>query len=67
VNTQLRKKGIASLFQSILIDNNGNKIPVQISASPLLSDEGKLICIVGVITDLRMFIKNLEEINKLNL
>ncbi|NMC99412.1 MAG: PAS domain-containing protein, partial [Bacteroidales bacterium] len=41
VNTQLRKKGIASLFQSILIDNNGNKIPVQISASPLLSDEGK--------------------------
>ncbi|GAB4451872.1 MAG: hypothetical protein Fur0028_07390 [Bacteroidales bacterium] len=67
VNTQLRKKGIASLFQSILMDNNGNKIPVQISASPLLSDEGKLICIVGVITDLRMFIKNIEEIKKLNL
>lgn len=67
VNTELRKKGIASLYESILIDNNNTKIPVQISASPLLSDEGKLICIVGVITDLRPYVKNIQEIKKLNL
>lgn len=67
VNTQLRKKGIASLYQSILIDSKGQDIPVQISASPLLSDSGKLICIVGVYTDLRNFIKNLSDVKKLNL
>ncbi len=67
VNTQLRKRGIASLFQSILIDSNGQNIPVQISASPLLNDNGKLICVVGVYTDLRPFIKSLSDIKKLNL
>lgn len=67
VNTQLRKRGIASIYQSILIDSNKQNIPVQISASPLLNEDGKLICIVAIYTDLRPFIKNIADIKKLNL
>jgi PAS domain S-box-containing protein len=66
VNTELRKKGIASAYESILIKNDGTNIPVHISASPVLNDENKLICIMAIIMDLRPFLKSPENINKLN-
>ncbi len=68
VNTELRKRGIASLFESVFIKKDGTPVPVQISASPVQNDEGKLICIMGIITDLTAFLKENTQhnINKLN-
>jgi len=57
VNTYLRKKGIAGLYQSVLIKKNNTEIKVQISASPVLTEDGKLICIMGIVTDLTPFIR----------
>ena len=57
VNTYLRKKGIAGLFQSILLKKDNTEIQVQISASPVLDEEGQLICIMGIVTDLTPFIQ----------
>lgn len=57
VNTYLRKKGIAGLFQSVLLKKDNTEIQVQISASPVLTEDGKLICIMGIITDLSPFIR----------
>ena len=57
VNTYLRKKGIAGLFQSVLIKKDNTEIQVQISASPVLTEDGNLICIMGIITDLTPFIE----------
>lgn len=66
VHTQLRKKGIASIYQSILIDSSDKTIPVQISASPVLNEDQKLVCIVGIITDLRPFL-TIDKVNIQNL
>lgn len=66
VNTELRKKGIASLYESVLIKKDQTSVPVQISASPVMNDEGKLICIMGIITDLTPFYKSPDNIKKLN-
>jgi PAS domain S-box-containing protein len=57
VNTYLRKKGIAGLFQSVLLKKDNTEIQVQISASPVLTEDGKLICIMGIVTDLTPFIQ----------
>ena len=57
VNTYLRKKGIAGLFQSILIKKDNTEVQVQISASPVLDENKDLICIMGIVTDLTPFIK----------
>ena len=57
VNTYLRKKGIAGLFQSVLIKKDGTEVNVQISASPVMSEDNALICIMGIVTDLTPFIK----------
>lgn len=57
VNTYLRKKGIAGLYQSVLLKKDNSEIQVQISASPVLAEDGKLICIMGIITDLTPFIQ----------
>lgn len=56
VNTYLRKKGIAGLFQSILIKKDGSEVHVQISASPVMNDDNSFICIMGIATDLTPFI-----------
>jgi PAS domain S-box-containing protein len=68
VNTELRKRGIASLFESVFIRKDGTQIPVQISASPVQNDEDKLICVMGIITDLSSFLKGSDKdnIHKLN-
>jgi PAS domain S-box-containing protein len=57
VNTYLRKKGIAGLFQSVLIKKDGTEIHVQVSASPILAEDNSLICILGILTDLTPFIQ----------
>ncbi len=57
VNTYLRKKGIAGLFQSVLIKKDGSEVQVQISASPVMAEDNSLICIMGIVTDLTPFIK----------
>jgi PAS domain S-box-containing protein len=57
VNTYLRKKGIAGLFQSVLLKKDSTEIQVQISASPVLTEDGNLICIMGIVTDLTPFIQ----------
>lgn len=57
VNTYLRKKGIAGLYQSVLLKKDNSEIQVQISASPVFSEDGKLICIMGIVTDLTPFIR----------
>lgn len=66
VNTELRKKGIASTYESVLIKKEGENIPVHISASPVMNDDGKLICIMAIITDLTPFYKNIENVKRLN-
>ncbi len=55
VNTYLRKKGIAGLYESVLIKSNNDEIHVQLSASPVFNDDGKLICIMTICTDLSPF------------
>lgn len=55
VNTYLRKKGIAGLYQSVLIKSNNEEVHVQLSASPVFNDDGKLICIMTICTDLSLF------------
>ncbi|PIP55116.1 MAG: hypothetical protein COX07_01595 [Bacteroidetes bacterium CG23_combo_of_CG06-09_8_20_14_all_32_9] len=55
VNTCLRKKGIAGMYKSILINKSGTEINVQLSASPAFNDDGKLICIMTICTDLTPF------------
>ncbi|OFX32764.1 MAG: hypothetical protein A2X08_06885 [Bacteroidetes bacterium GWA2_32_17] len=55
MNTYLRKKGIAGLYNSILIKRNNDEIHVQLSASPVFNDSGKLICIMTICTDLSLF------------
>ncbi len=66
VNTKLRKKGIASAYESVLIKNDGISFPVHISASPVMNDDGKLICIMAIITDLSPY-KEIQNLNRLNL
>ncbi len=66
VHTQLRKKGIANLYESVLIKKDQTPIPVQISASPVMNDDNKLICIMALITDLTPFIKDTNNLKKLN-
>ncbi|MBI5539923.1 MAG: PAS domain-containing protein [Bacteroidia bacterium] len=60
VNTYLRKKGIAGLYESILIKKDESEINVQLSASPVFNDENVLICIMTIYTDLTRFCKNNE-------
>ncbi len=54
-NTYLRKKGIAGLFKSVLINRNNEEVHVQLSSSPVFNDDGKLICIMTICTDLSLF------------
>ena len=58
VNTYLRKKGIAGLYESILIKKDESEINVQLSASPVFDDEKNLICIMTIFTDLTPFCKD---------
>ncbi len=55
VNTYLRKKGIAGLYESVLIKKNESEVNVQLSASPVFNDENTLICIMTIFTDLTQF------------
>lgn len=55
VNTYLRKKGIAGLYESILIKKDESEVTVQLSASPVFNDENTLICIMTIFTDLTQF------------
>ena len=57
MNTYLRKKGIAGLYNSVLIRKNNEEIHVQLSASPVFNDDGKLICIMTICTDLSLYYK----------
>ncbi len=66
VHTELRKKGIANLYESVLIKKDGTLVPVQISASPVMNDDNNLICIMALITDLSPFVKDPKNIKKLN-
>lgn len=62
MNTYLRKKGIAGLYNSILIKKNNEEVHVQLSASPVFNDDGKLICIMTICTDLSLYFN--KEIEK---
>jgi len=62
MNTYLRKKGIAGLYNSILIKSNNEELHVQLSASPVFNDNKELICIMTICTDLSMFYEK-EKLN----
>jgi PAS domain S-box-containing protein len=64
VNTYLRKKGIAGLYESVLIKKDESEVNVQLSASPVFNDENTLICIMTIFTDLTLFCKKDITIQK---
>lgn len=61
VNTHLRKKGIASLFNSVLLKKDKTEVNVLISASPVLSEDGTLICIMAIISELTSIINQAQK------
>lgn len=61
VNTYLRKKGISGNFETTLYKKDENPVPVQISASPVMNESGKLILIMGIVTNLSEYYQRIRE------
>jgi adenylate cyclase len=65
VAREMRKRGgTVAGFESVLRTKNGDEIPVLISASVLMGDDGEEVGTVGFATDLRQRKRDEEELRK---